>query len=127
MAENECPRLRGAGAEGKCAKMRANDPEDSLMPDPNQPRQRWDSRLVRLSQLAEVHQPIAPALRFYRTILEFQAEVSSRCRGLIEQDIPLRAQIEVSALTGEMPSLFGLVDRHGPELLRQAAHQWELS
>jgi FdhE protein len=104
-----------------------DESEDSLILDPNHLRQRWDSRLVRLSQLAEHHKPIAPALRFYRTILEFQADVSSRCLRVIKPDIPLRAQIEVSALTGVMPSLFALVDRHGPELLREAAHRWELS
>jgi FdhE protein len=106
---------------------REDELEDSLMLDPNDPRQRWHSRLVRLSHFAELQQPIAPALRFYRTILEFQAEVAARRLRVIEQDIPLRAQIEVSALSGEMPSLFALVDRHGPELLREAARQWELS
>jgi FdhE protein len=109
------------------AQERKDGPEDSLMLDPNDPRQRWHSRLVRLSHFAELQQPIAPALRFYRTILEFQAEVAARRLRVIEQDIPLRAQIEVSALSGEMPSLFALVDRHGPELLREAARQWELS
>ena len=113
--------------EDECAYQCHHEREDSLILDRNYPRRRWDSRLVRLSQLAELHKPIAPALHFYRTILEFQAGVSSRCLRVIEQDTPLRAQIEVSALTAEMPSLFSLVDRHGPELLREAAHQWELS
>lgn len=101
--------------------------EDSLILHTDNPRQRWVRRLSRLDQLAELHQPIASALRFYRTILEFQAEVSSRCKRPIEPDIPLRSQIEVAELTAAMASLFSLVDRHGPELLREAAHQWEMS
>ena len=137
MRARQVPRTEAHGsgcaeADSKCAKIECEDEyedqcEDGLTVDRNDARQRWHNRLVRLSQLAELHKPIAPALRFYRTILEFQAELSLRCLRVIEQDIPLRAQIEVSALSGEMPSLFSLVDRHGPELLQEAAHQWELS
>lgn len=86
---------------------------------------RWETRLVRLHELAEVHKLIAEALRFYSTILEFQAKVSSRWMHPTKQDVPLRTQIDVGRLVCEMPSLLSLVALHGPELLREAAHRWE--
>ena len=88
-------------------------------------RKRWDARLLRLGELGQIHKPIAPALRFYTAIVEFQAEISSRFTQTVKPGIPLRAQIDVSAFAAEMPSLFSLVARHGPELLREAARQWE--
>jgi FdhE protein len=88
---------------------------------------RWETRLLRLDELAKLHKPIAEALRFYAAILEFQAEVSSRCTCTIKPEVPLRAQIEVSALVSEIGSLLSLVARHGTELLRESAHQWQLS
>ena len=88
-------------------------------------RKRWENRLFRLRELAEAHKPIAPALDFYATILEFQAEISSRFRQTVKPGVPLRAQIDVPALIAEMPALFSLVVRHGPELLRETGHQWE--
>jgi FdhE protein len=93
---------------------------------PTNNSKRWETRLIRLHELAEVHKPIAEALRFYCTILEFQAAVSSRWTHPIKQDVPLRAQIDVSTLVCEMPSLLSLVALHGPGLLREAARQWEL-
>lgn len=88
---------------------------------------RWDARLLRVRELAELHKPIASTLHFYRIILEFQAEISSRSRRVINPDVPLRAQIDVAAVVSEMPSLLALSARHGPEQLREAAHQWNSS
>jgi FdhE protein len=88
-------------------------------------RKRWEIRLLRLRELGEVHKPIASALRFYAAIVEFQAEISSRFTQIVKPGIPLRGQIDVSALVAEIPSLFSLVGRHGPELLREAVGQWE--
>lgn len=88
---------------------------------------RWETRRLRLNELAKLHKPSAEALRFYAAILEFQAEISSRCRYLITPEVPLRAQIEVSALVSEIRSLLPLVARHGTELLRNSAEQWQSS
>jgi formate dehydrogenase maturation protein FdhE len=38
--------------------------------------------------------------------------------------LPFRAQIEVAAVVSEMPALLSLSEQHGPEPLREAAHQW---
>jgi len=90
-------------------------------------RKRWDVRLLRVKELAELHKPIASALHFYSTILEFQAEIASRSTPVINRDVPLRAQIDVAAVVSEIPSLLSLSARHGPEPLQEAADQWKSS
>lgn len=87
---------------------------------------RWITRLLRVNELTERHKPIAQALRFYAAILEFQSGVSARCTCRLKPEIPLRAQIEPSALVSEIRSLLSLVAQHGTELLRESARQWEL-
>ena len=88
-------------------------------------RKRWGARLLRVKELEQLHKPIASALRFYRTILEFQAEVASRSTRVINPDVPLRAQIDVAAVVSQMPALLTLGAHHGPEPLREAADQWK--
>ncbi len=90
-------------------------------------RKRWDARLLRVKELTELHKPIASALIFYRLVLEFQAEISSRSTIVINPNVPLRAQIDVAALVSEMPSLLSLSANYGPERLRDAANQWSSS
>jgi FdhE protein len=90
-------------------------------------RKRWDARLLRVKELTELHKPIASALTFYRVVLEFQAEISSRNTRVINPDVPLRAQIDVSAVVSEMSSLLSLSERQGPEPLRDTANQWRSS
>jgi FdhE protein len=90
-------------------------------------RKRWEARLLRVKELAERHKPIASALRFYRTILEYQAEISSRSTRVINREVPLREQIDVAAIVSEIPSLLSLSMHHGPEPLREAAQQWTAS
>ena len=87
-------------------------------------RKRWDTRLLRVKELADLHQPIASALRFYHLVLELQAEISSRSRLVFNPELPLRSQIDVAAVVSEMPALLSLSAQHGPEPLREAAHQW---
>jgi FdhE protein len=90
-------------------------------------RKRWDARLLRVKELADLHKPIASALHFYHLVLEFQAEISSRSKHIINPDVPLRAQIDVAAVVSELPDLLSLGAQHGPESLRDAAHQWNSS
>jgi FdhE protein len=90
-------------------------------------RKRWDARLLRVKELADLNKPIASALHFYHRVLEFQAEISSRSKHLINPDVPLRAQIDVAHIVSELPVLLFLSAQHGPEFLRDAAHQWNLS
>ncbi|HKV79416.1 MAG TPA: formate dehydrogenase accessory protein FdhE [Candidatus Sulfotelmatobacter sp.] len=90
-------------------------------------RKRWDARLLRVKELANLHKPVASALRFYHLVLEFQAELSSRSKLVINPDVPLRAQIDVAAVVSEMHALLSLSAQHGPESLREAAHQWNSS
>jgi FdhE protein len=90
-------------------------------------RKRWDARLLRVKELAELHKPIASALHFYHLVLELQAEISSRLKHVINPDIPLRAQINTAAVASEMPALLSLSAQHGPESLREMAHQWNSS
>jgi FdhE protein len=93
----------------------------------NDHHKRWDARLLRVTELADLHKPIASALRFYHSVLEFQAEISSRSTRVINPQVPLRAQIDVAAVVSAMPALLSLGAQHGPESLREAAHQWNLS
>lgn len=90
-------------------------------------RKRWDARLLRVKELADLNKPIASALHFYHWVLEFQAEISSRSKHIFNPDVPLRAQIDVAHIVSEMPALLSLSAEHGPESLRDAAHQWNLS
>jgi FdhE protein len=90
-------------------------------------RKRWDARLLRVKELADLHKPIASALHFYHLVLEFQAEISSRSTRVINPQVPLRAQIDVAAVVSELPALLSLSAQHGPEPLRAAAYQWKSS
>lgn len=87
-------------------------------------RKRWDARLLRVKELADLHKPIASALHFYHRVLEFQAEISSRSKQVINPDVPVRAQIDVAAVVSEMPALLSLSAQYGPESLGEAADQW---
>jgi FdhE protein len=87
-------------------------------------RRRWDARLLRIKELADLHKPIASVLHFYHLVLELQAEISSRSKHVLNPDVPLRAQIDAAAIVSELPALLSLSARHGPEPLREAAHQW---
>lgn len=87
-------------------------------------RRRWHARLVRAKELSERHKPIAPALRFYCSVLEFQGAISSRITPVFNPNTPLREQIDVDAVAAQLPSLLSLATQHGPELLSQAAQQW---
>jgi FdhE protein len=93
----------------------------------NDQRKRWDARLLRVEELADLHKPIASALHFYHLVLEFQAEISFRSTRVINPQVPLRAQIEVAAVVSELPALLFLSAQHGPESLREAAQQWKSS
>ena len=90
-------------------------------------RKRWDTRLLRVEELADLHQPIASALHFYRLILGLQADISSRSRLVLNPELSLRSQINVAAVVSEMPALLSLSAQHGPEPLREAARQWNSS
>ena len=99
----------------------------TLAPVTDKRRKRWDTRLLRVKELAARHQPIASALRFYHLVLEFQAQISSRSTRAIDAHVPLRAQIDVAALVSELPALLSLSAQHGPESLGEAARQWNSS
>ena len=88
---------------------------------------RWETRRLRVNELTERHKPIAQALHFYAAILEFQAGISSRCTCKMRPEIPLRAQIEPSALVSEIRLLLSLVARHGTERLHESAKEWQSS
>ena len=90
-------------------------------------RKRWDIRLLRVKELADLHKPIASALRFYHLVLGLQAEISSRSRLVFNPGLPLRSQIDVNTVVSELPALLSLSAQHGPEPLREAAHQWNSS
>jgi FdhE protein len=88
---------------------------------------RWDARLLRVKELADLHKPIASALHFYHLVLELQSEISSRSKHVINPDVPLRAQIDAAAVVSELPALLSLSAHHGPESLRETAYQWNSS
>lgn len=88
-------------------------------------RERWESRIVRARELSERHQPITPALAFYRTVLQFQAGLSVGFAIRLIPDVPLRAQIDLAAAEAQLPSFLSLAAEHGPELLREVAHRWK--
>ena len=104
--------------------MRRWEARSALVSATDDLRKRWDARLFRVKELADLHRPIASALHFYHLVLEFQAEISSRSKQAINPDIPLRTQIDVAAVVSEMPTLLSLSAQHGPESLHDAAHQW---
>jgi FdhE protein len=90
-------------------------------------RKRWDARLLRVKELADLNKPIASALHFYHWVLELQADISSRSKHVINPDVPLRAQIDVAQIVSELPAILSLSAQHGPESLRNASHRWNLS
>jgi FdhE protein len=87
-------------------------------------RKRWDARLVRVKELADLHKPIASAMHFYGLVLRLQAEISSRSTRVINPQVPLRAQIDVAAVVSDLPALLSLSAQHGPEPLCEVANQW---
>jgi len=88
---------------------------------------RWQVRLARLQEFEERQKSFAQVLRFYGTILEFQEGVSSRFTGVLDPELPLRAQIDAAEIVKVMPSLLSLAAERGTDLLREAAHEWQTS
>jgi FdhE protein len=100
---------------------------DNLLPQTEDSQKRWEVRISRVPELEERQKSFAPALRFYGRILQFQAGISSRFAGVLDPELPLRAQIDVAEVVSAMPSLLSLATKHATDLLREAAHQWQAS
>jgi FdhE protein len=83
--------------------------------------------MARLPELVERQKPMASALRFYGRVLQVQAGISSRFAGVLDPELPLRAQIDVAEVVAMMPSLLSLASEHGTDLLRESSHQWQAS
>lgn len=84
--------------------------------------ERWQPRLARIRDLQSDF-PDVPALAFYELVLQFQSRVTELFRPQIRNCIPLRDQIDISALTSQVPVILKLSAEHGPELLRDKASQ----
>lgn len=90
----------------------------------NEYAERWRLRLARAHKLRELL-PDAPVFDLYQATMQFQAGVAGRRRQSVIATVPLRDQIEVSALSLEMPAILGVSSKHGPELLRVEAAELE--
>jgi len=88
----------------------------------NNREDRWRLRLSRVRDLRD-QVPNAPALALYQATLQFQADLSRRFRQTAVSGVPLKDQIDVSALGLELPSLLEVSAQHGPELLRSVARE----
>ena len=84
--------------------------------------QRWKARLTRAQELNRQF-PDSAGLALYQTVLEFQAGVALRAWPTIKANVPLREQIEIAGLSGEMRSILEVCQQHGPALLRSEAAQ----
>lgn len=88
----------------------------------NESEERWRRRLARAHELLDLV-PNAPGLDLYQATLHFQAGLSRRWRPSVAVGVPLREQIDVSALSSEMPAILDVSTAHGPHLLQSAAQK----
>lgn len=88
----------------------------------NELEERWRLRLARAHQLLELV-PNAPGLALYQATLHFQGALSRRWRHSVATGVPLREQIDVSALSSEIPAILDVSIAHGPHLLRSEAQK----
>lgn len=93
-----------------------------MLSERNEPEERWRFRLTRARELADLV-PDAPGLDLYQATLEFQAGLASRWRQPVTAATPLRDQIDISALSSEMPAILELSIAHGPPLLQSEAQK----
>ncbi|HEX3819225.1 MAG TPA: formate dehydrogenase accessory protein FdhE [Candidatus Sulfotelmatobacter sp.] len=93
------------------------------MPVDTHVRARWDARIGRAQELISKHSAVANALRLYLATLEFQAEIASRFEAPVNPGLPLRRQIDLSAVVSVMPTLVTIAAERGPDQLRFEAHK----
>lgn len=84
---------------------------------------RWNARIDRARELQEEYVSAAEALRFYEATLQFQREVSRRSKEVLNRNIELREQIDLSRVSPEVPGILKVAVDHGPEKLRAEAQR----
>ena len=86
-------------------------------------RSRWEIRIRRAQELILRHSAISNAMRFYEATLEFQSEIAARSTTPADPTIPLRQQIDLTAVFNTMPSILAVSLARGPDALRAEAQQ----
>lgn len=86
--------------------------------------QRWQLRLARAHELRDIVSN-APGLELYEATLRFQADLSRRWKQTTAAGMPLRDQIDVRALSSEMPTILDLAAAHGPHLLQSESKKFK--
>lgn len=87
----------------------------------------WDKRIARAGELASEYPSAAELLNFYVRVAAFQQlvyDVASHGSGAaVEGTISLREQLDLRSALQHLPTLFSLVERHGPPGLIGAARE----
>ena len=86
-------------------------------------RSRWEIRIRRAQELILRHSAISNAMRFYEATLEFQSEIAARSTTPADPTIPLRQQIDLTAVFNTMPSILAVSLARGPDALRADAQR----
>ncbi len=99
------------------------------MPRQKNSQPRWDQRIDRAKELAEVYPFASEILSFYAEIASFQKSLlaglkSAGGNGAQPSDfLPFRDSLDLAPLLPSFPALFSLVGRVGTSVLAQAAEE----
>lgn len=81
----------------------------------------WQERIDRARELEERNAPAASLLRFYRSVLQFQKDLTGKSALTSRPGMSLREQIDVAFAASQFPRLLELVTESGTPLLRDTA------
>lgn len=87
----------------------------------------WELRISRASKLARKYPFAAEILNFYAEVAGFQKvlyeQAATQSASLAKEQRPLRDQLEVELALQHLPTLFSLIEKHGPPGLAGVARQ----
>jgi FdhE protein len=85
----------------------------------------WSARIARAEELAAHSAAAGELLRFYARVAALQQDIDRdvSSRAAADPGASLRSQLRIESLLPFFPPLLGLVEKHGPEQLAQAAHE----
>ncbi len=86
-------------------------------------QRRWESRIDRARELQIVYPAVAQALRLYEETLKFQSRLAAASSIVAQPEIPLRAQIDISAAMSALATILPIAIQHGPDPLAAEARR----
>jgi FdhE protein len=86
---------------------------------------RWKSRAIRARELSEQYPAAKVVLDFYSVVLEFQEKLAGSSTAPSNSGLPLRDQLDLTAVLDALPNLLSLAAKFAPDLLATRAKELE--